>query len=45
MKNMELKDKLENVIWHIETNRAVLGDKKTLDDVLSSLKNMVKSEK
>lgn len=30
---------IENIIWHIETNRKVLGDERTLDDVLKSLKN------
>lgn len=36
---------LKNIIWHIETNREVLGDKRTLDDVLKSLKNMVENMK
>ncbi|MEG7950536.1 hypothetical protein J0795_29550 [Bacillus paranthracis] len=31
---MEAKNKLENIIWHIKTNRVVLGDKRTLNDVL-----------
>ncbi|MGR5969536.1 hypothetical protein ACT7C1_21295 [Bacillus paranthracis] len=35
---MEVKNKLENVIWHIETNRLVLGDEKTLNHVLEALK-------
>lgn len=30
----------KNVVWHIETNRKVLGDQKTLDDVLIALKRM-----
>ncbi|HDR7624473.1 TPA: hypothetical protein QCX73_005374 [Bacillus mycoides] len=45
---MNVKKQLENVVWHIETNRKVLGDKNTLDDVLVALKRMaseVKSEK
>lgn len=33
------KRQIENIIWHIETNREVLGDKRTLDDVLKALKN------
>lgn len=32
-----LNKKILNVIWHIETNRKVLGDIRTLDDVLASL--------
>lgn len=31
---------LNNIIWHIETNREVLGDTRTLDDVFQSLRNM-----
>ncbi|PGA19336.1 hypothetical protein COL80_27770 [Bacillus thuringiensis] len=38
---MNVKKQLENVVWHIETNRKVLGDKNTLDDVLVALKRMV----
>ncbi|MGR5991601.1 hypothetical protein ACT7C6_23980 [Bacillus paranthracis] len=41
---MEVKNKLENVIWHIETNRLVLGDEKTLNHVLEALKNMVQEQ-
>lgn len=37
---MATKKELENIIWHIETNRKVLGDKRTLDDVLKSLKTL-----
>ncbi|MED2213115.1 hypothetical protein P4V91_08195 [Bacillus thuringiensis] len=37
---MNVKKQLENVVWHIETNRKVLGDQKTLDDVLVALKRM-----
>lgn len=33
------KKQMENMVWHIETNRKVLGDKATLDDVLKALKN------
>ncbi|MDI6679737.1 hypothetical protein QMA02_28505 [Bacillus wiedmannii] len=45
---MNVKKQLENVVWHIETNRKVLGNQKTLDDVLVALKRMaseVESEK
>ena len=35
----EVKRRINNIIWHIETNRKVLGDQRTLDDVLKSLKN------
>lgn len=33
------KKQISNIIWHIETNRGVLGDTETLNDVLKSLKN------
>lgn len=33
---------LTNIVWHIERNRKTLGDKRTLDDVLKALKNIVK---
>lgn len=39
---MGIETQIENIIWHIETNREVLGDKKTLDDVLESLKNWLR---
>lgn len=39
---MDTKRKLDNILWHIETNRKVLGDKRTLDDVLRALKNWSK---
>ncbi|WP_264170102.1 hypothetical protein [Clostridium estertheticum] len=42
---MDIKTQLENIIWHIETNRKVLGDKETLDNVLKSLKNCTKELK
>lgn len=38
---MDIKRKLENIVWHIETNREILGDKRTLDDVWNALKIMV----
>lgn len=41
---MDMKKQLENIVWHIETNREVIGDKRTLDDVLISLKRMVRDE-
>ncbi|HFJ9417123.1 TPA: hypothetical protein ACGW7C_004687 [Bacillus paranthracis] len=41
---MEVKNKLENNIWHIKTNRVVLGDKRTLNDVLVALENMVEEK-
>lgn len=28
---------VNNIIWHIETNRKVLGDKQTLDEVLKRI--------
>jgi hypothetical protein len=39
---MRTKKKLDNIIWHIENNRKVLGDERTLDDVLISLGNWSK---
>lgn len=36
------KKQIENIVWHIETNRRVAGDKRVLDDVLKSLKNFLK---
>lgn len=36
------KKQIENIVWHIETNRRVEGDKQVLDDVLKSLKNLLK---
>jgi hypothetical protein len=36
---MRTKKKLDNIIWHIENNRKVLGNERILDDVLKSLKN------
>ena len=36
------KKQIENIVWHIETNRIVAGDKQVLDDVLKSLKNFLK---
>jgi hypothetical protein len=36
------KKQIENIVWHIETNRRVAGDKQVLDDVLKSLKNLLK---
>ncbi|MGE6850754.1 hypothetical protein ACQKGB_27230 [Bacillus tropicus] len=37
---MDIRTQLSNIIWHIEVNRDALGDKRTLDDVLVSLKRM-----
>lgn len=39
--NIGVKKKLENMIWHIKTNKEVLGDGRTLNDVLEALENMV----
>ncbi|WP_035790240.1 hypothetical protein [Clostridium beijerinckii] len=44
-KKKETERKLDNVIWHIETNRQVLGDKRTLDDVFQALKNWTEESK
>lgn len=35
-----LRVRIGRIIWHIEANRDVLGDKRTLDDVLRSLKSL-----
>lgn len=37
---MTIEKQLDNIIWHIEINRKVLGDKEVLDAVLQSLKNI-----
>lgn len=37
----EIQKMIENIEWHIETNRNVLGDKRTLDDVHKSLSNLI----
>lgn len=37
-----IKRQIDNIIWHINTNRKILGDKVTLDDVLKSLEGMSK---
>lgn len=42
---MNLNKKLENIVWHINTNREVLGDTRTLDDVLTALKLIVEKSK
>ena len=39
------KREIENIVWHIETNRKVLGDKRILDEVLKSLKNTIVESK
>ncbi|WP_268258268.1 hypothetical protein [Bacillus massiliigorillae] len=36
---------VKNIIWHIENNREICGEKSTLDDVLTSLKRNVKETK
>ncbi|MGF9965348.1 hypothetical protein [Bacillus rhizoplanae] len=40
----DIKSQLENIVWHIKTNRGVIGDTATLNDVLIALKRMVKDE-
>ncbi len=42
---MEIVDKINNIIWHIENNRDIRGDKCVLDEILSSLKNIVNNKK
>jgi hypothetical protein len=37
--------RIENILWHIEVNRNVLGDKKTLDDVQKSLRLLINDYK
>jgi hypothetical protein len=37
--------RVEKILWHIETNRDVLGDKKTLDDVQKSLRLLINDYK
>ncbi|WP_257147307.1 hypothetical protein [Bacillus thuringiensis] len=37
---MNIKVKIENIIWHINTNRKILGDTRTLEDVLIALQRI-----
>ncbi|WP_255299080.1 hypothetical protein [Bacillus wiedmannii] len=37
---MNIKVQLENIIWHINTNRKILGDTQTLEDVLIALQRV-----
>ena len=37
---MDLKNQVENIIWHIENNRDTSGDTRVLNDVLKALKNI-----
>lgn len=39
---MDLKNQIENIIWHIENNREVSGDTRVLNEVLKALKNIEK---
>ena len=39
---MDLKNQIENIIWHIENNRGISGDTIVLNDVLKALKNIEK---
>ncbi|WP_342986012.1 hypothetical protein [Clostridium saudiense] len=39
---MDLKNQIENIIWHIENNREVSGDTIVLNDVLKALKKIEK---
>lgn len=32
------KRNIENIVWHIETNKRVLGSEQVLNDVLRALK-------
>lgn len=38
----DLNTKIDNIIWHAETNRNVLGDTRILNEILNSLKNIRK---
>lgn len=35
------EQQLNNMIWHIENNRGIRGDTRTLDDILVALKGMI----
>ncbi|HHX7186607.1 TPA: hypothetical protein ACVG9G_000417 [Bacillus thuringiensis] len=37
---MNIKVQLQNIIWHINTNRKILGDTRTLEDVLIALQRI-----
>ena len=42
MNNENIKQYIDNMIWHIETNTKVLGEKRMLEDIYVALKNIQK---
>ncbi|MDA2130796.1 hypothetical protein [Bacillus cereus group sp. BfR-BA-01312] len=40
----DTKEKIENITWHIENNRDICGDTKILNEVLTSLKEIVNQD-
>lgn len=43
MSEKDIKQYIDNMIWHISTNRETLGADRMLDDVYAALKNIQKS--
>lgn len=43
MSEKDIKQYIDNMIWHIETNTKVLGEKRMLEDIHAALKNIQKS--
>ena len=40
MSEKDIKQYIDNMIWHISTNRETLGADRMLDDVYAALKNV-----
>lgn len=40
MNNENIKQYIDNMIWHISTNTEVLGEKRMLEDIYAALKNV-----
>ena len=40
MSEKDIKQYIDNMIWHISTNTEVLGEKRMLEDIYAALKNV-----
>ena len=40
MSEKDIKQYIDNMIWHIETNAKALGKKRMLEDIYAALKNI-----
>lgn len=40
MSEKDIKQYIDNMIWHISTNTEVLGEKRMLEDICAALKNI-----